>query len=143
MQHIRNAKKAGNPLLSVSAGALLPLITAYTPEDEYASTAEKYKAIGAEILFGVTGLPFYAGDVGLGTKEQQARYEETKIPMQTEEEYRKELDEKIAQQQSGIAGYEQTDIEYNIGQQMQNMMLEKTDGNIYEQRPVKGYMEEE
>ena len=143
MQHIRNAKKAGNPLLSVSAGALLPLITAYTPEDEYASTAEKYKAIGAEILFGVTGLPFYAGDVGLGTKEQQARYEETKIPMQTEEEYKKELDEKIAQQQSGIAGYGQMDFEYNIGQQMQNMMLEKTDGNIYEQRPVKGYMEEE
>ena len=37
MQHIRNAKKSGNPLLSISAGALLPLITAYTPEDEYAS----------------------------------------------------------------------------------------------------------
>ena len=120
MQHIRNAKKSGNPLLSISAGALLPLITAYTPEDEYASTAEKYKAIGAEVFFGATGMPLYAGDVGLGTKEQQAQYESTKIPFSTTEEYMKGIDEKTAQQQRRRDAFRVMDDEYNIAEDMQN-----------------------
>ena len=58
--------------------------------------------------------------VGLGTKEQQAQYESTKIPFSTTEEYMKGIDEKTAQQQRRRDAFRVMDDEYNIAEDMQN-----------------------
>ena len=136
MQHIRNAKKSGNPLLSIAAGAALPLLTAYTPNESFGSPFEKAAAVGVETLLGVTGMPLIAQDLGFGTEEQQGTYQANKA------EYLGGIEEKTAQQQRTRDALNVVDTEYQIGEQMQGMMLEETGGNPYTNRPVKGYMED-
>ena len=82
-------------------------------------------------LFGLTGT-----DVGLGTEEEQGTYQANKA------EYLGGIEEKTAQQQRTRDALNVADTEYQIGEQMQGMMLEETGGNPYTDRPVKGFMED-
>jgi len=111
------------------------VIGALTDSDEYSGGAvAKGLNMAAEVplnIFGLTGT-----DVGLGTDEQVAKYTERK------KEYLGGIEEKTAQQQRARDALSVADTEYQIGEQMQGIMLEETGGNPYTDRPVKGFMED-
>lgn len=54
-----------------------------------------------------------------------------------------EREEREARYEGRKATEDVMNLEYNIGEQMQDIMLEETEGNPYDIRPVKGYMEDE
>jgi len=106
-----------------------------TDSDEYSGGAlAKGLNMAAEVplnLFGLTGK-----DVGLGTDEERTEYQANKA------EYLEGIEEKTTQQQRTRAALNVADTEYQIGEQMQGMMLDETGGNPYTNRPVKGFMED-
>jgi len=114
MQHIRNAKKTGGPLLSVGAGFALPAISLFTDTEAYSSPIEKAKTVAADTALSFTALPLTAVDFGLGTEEQQKKYKEQK------EEYIGGIDEKTAQQQRRRDALRVMDTETNLMLDMQN-----------------------